>query len=272
MKSSTISFKLLSFFSAFAFAASASAQIFSEDFQTGFSTGSLAGQNGWTSGFTATPPPPASVVFDSPNYFIQSTDNANNLLNAGNFGLTNSSVITLTFDLFVDSAVAAGSRNAAFGIGRFDTVSSSVGAGPYFGVQSGVWMVRGWAFGTTTFARPFDADGTLAPVADTWYRVQSEWDLGANGGVGTATLSIMNLTSGETEFTQLFFDRNHTVATATLQLDDSFNTGAENWSGIFVRTQGAGVDNLVVVPEPATYALALGLLVLIGVVARRRFK
>jgi hypothetical protein len=272
MKLPNLSFKsLLSLVSVFAFAASASAQIFSEDFQTGFSTGSLSGQNGWTVGFGASPTPSSTVVFDSPNYFIQSTDNSYSLLNAGNFGLTNSSVVTLTFDLFVDSAVAASSRNAAFGIGRFDTTSSTNGVAPIFGIQGGNWLVRGWSFGTSTNAR--DTGGIVIPaIADNWYRVQSVWDLGANGDVGTATLSIMNLTAGETEFTQLFFDAAQTIATATLELDKPANTGAQNWSGIFVRTQNASADNLVVVPEPATYALALGLLVLIGIAARRRFK
>jgi hypothetical protein len=269
MKTYTSSFKnLLSVVTAFVMTGSLSAQIFSEDFQSGYSTGNLSGQNSWAQGFGATPTPSSTVVDDSGSFYISSVDNSYSILNAGNFGLTATDTIELTFDF----RATAASANASFGIGEYSQTSSSNGTPPVFGIQGGIWMVRGWGFGTTVLARansgPVTGDTIAANVND-WYRVRSTWDL---SGTGTGTLEIMNLTLGETDFTQLYFNRDQTVSTANLQLDNSFADPVDTWSGVFVRTQGAGVDNLVVVPEPATYALALGLLVLIGVAVRRRFK
>ena len=238
-------------------------QILIENFQSGYSTGNLSGQNGWNQGFGATPTPSATVADASGNFYVSSTGNSYNILDAGNFSLTTADTITLTFDL----RVTAASANAAFGIGNYNQISSSSGTPPVFGVISGVWAVRGWGFGTTVNARDTGNISLLASQNE-WYRVQSTWDL---SGTGTGTLSIMNLTLGETAFTQLYFNAAQTQATADLQLGNANNPGVANWEGVFLRTTNGRIDNLSVIPEPNTYALLIGSLGLAALIRRFRF-
>jgi len=229
----------------------AQAGIYTENFQSGYTAGNLPGQNSWAIGKGATAT--SSVILASGNYYVSSVDNAYSIKDNGNYGLTTSDKITLTFDLYVSAANA----NASFGIGNYNPDSSTSGTPAIFGVQSGNWTVRGWGFGTATIARN-NSGVAIAATTGKWYRVKSDWDL---SGTGSGTLSIMNLTDGETEYTQLFFDAAQTTATADLQLDSANNPGVGNWQGVFVRTQNAQVDNLSVIPEPAT----LGLFVISGV-------
>jgi len=238
-------------------------QVLIENFQSGYSIGNLSGQNGWNQGFGATPTPSATVVDASGDFYVSSTGNSYNILDAGNFSLTTADTITLTFDL----RVTAASANAAFGIGNYNQISSSSGTPPVFGVISGVWAVRGWGFGTTVNARDTGNISLLASQNE-WYRVQSTWDL---SGTGTGTLSIMNLTLGETAFTQLYFNAAQTQATADLQLGNANNPGVANWEGVFLRTTNGRIDNLSVIPEPNTYALLIGSLGLAALIRRFRF-
>ena len=238
-------------------------QILIENFQSGYSTGNLSGQNGWNQGFGATPTPSATVVDASGDFYVSSTGNSYNILDAGNFSLTTADTITLTFDL----RVTAASANAAFGIGNYNQISSSSGVPPLFGVQSGVWALRGWGFGTQVNARDTGNISLLASQNE-WYRVQSTWDL---SGTGTGTLSIMNLTLGETAFTQLYFNAAQTQTTADLLLGNGNNPGVANWEGVFVRTTNGQIDTLSVIPEPNTYALLIGSLGLAALMRRSRF-
>ena len=238
-------------------------QVLIENFQSGYSTGNLSGQNGWNQGFGATPTPSATVADASGNFYVTSTDNSYSILDAGNFGLTTADTITLTFDL----RVTAASANAAFGIGNYNQISSSSGTPPVFGVISGIWAVRGWSFGTTVNARGTNGVSLVA-TQNEWYRVQSTWDL---SGTGTGTLSIMNLTLGETAFTQLYFNAAQTQTTADLLLGNVNNPGVANWEGVFFRTQNGQIDNLSVIPEPNTYALLIGSLGLAALMRRSRF-
>ena len=238
-------------------------QVLIENFQSGYSIGNLSGQNGWNQGFGATPTPSATVADASGNFYVTSTGNSYSILDAGNFSLTTADTITLTFDL----RVTAASANAAFGIGNYNQISSSSGTPPVFGVISGVWAVRGWGFGTTVNARDTGNISLLASQNE-WYRVQSTWDL---SGTGTGTLSIMNLTLGETAFTQLYFNAAQTQATADLQLGNANNPGVADWEGVFLRTTNGRIDNLSVIPEPNTYALLIGSLGLAALIRRFRF-
>jgi hypothetical protein len=184
-------------------------------------------------------------------------------LDAGNFGLTASNTITLTFDL----RVTAASPTAMFGIGNYSQTSSSAGVPPAFGVLAGNWIVRGWGFGTVANAR--DTNNTaIAATTNEWYRVQSTWDL---SGTGTGSLSIMNLTLGQTNFTPLFFNAAQTQEFASLQLTNANNPGVANWEGVFLRTIDGQIDNLSVVPEPNTFALLIGALGLAALIRRSRF-
>ena len=238
-------------------------QILIENFQSGYSTGNLSGQNGWNQGFGGTLTPSATVVDASGDFYVSSTGNSYNILDAGNFSLTTADTITLTFDL----RVTAASANAAFGIGNYNQISSSSGTPPVFGVISGVWAVRGWGFGTTVNARDTGNISLLASQNE-WYRVQSTWDL---SGTGTGTLSIMNLTLGETAFTQLYFNAAQTQTTADLLLGNGNNPGVANWEGVFVRTTNGQIDTLSVIPEPNTFALLIGALGLAALMRRARF-
>lgn len=242
-----------------------SAQIFSEDFQSGYTIGSLEGQEGWTRGPGGTGLVIHSVQESNGNFFMQSQqDDSRAVLNAGNFGLTQSDSITLTFDLFVSES----GSHLSFGIGIFDTDSTTIGNAPHFGLQNGNWIVRGPGLvsANPTINARAPNGSALSATLNNWYRVQSIWDL---SGEGSATLSIMNLTAGETEFTQLFFDAAQTQTVASLSLESS-NYNVSNWDGVWVRGRNNGLaDNLVVVPEPATYVMLLGLFTGIFVAYRR---
>jgi len=97
-----------------------------------------------------------------------------------------------------------------------------------------------------------------------WLRVRMTADLTANGGAGTGSLAYMNLSAGETAFTDL-------PDLQDVDLNLSAGPAPETWDALCIRLDTlyplVGVDNLVPrVPEPLT----LGLLVVGGLAPRRR--
>ena len=81
----------------------------------------------------------------------------------------------------------------------------------------------------------------------------------------------MNLTLGETAFTQLYFNAAQTQATADLQLGTANNPGVADWEGVFLRTTNGRIDNLSVIPEPNTFALLIVAVGLAALMRRARF-
>lgn len=169
-------------------------------------------------------------------------------LNLSNFNLTTSDTVVLTFDLYTGS----GGSIALFGIG----VQGS-SALPVIGIWNGDFAVRGDNNGTIINAK--NSGGTnVTATASHWYQVQSTWSNLTGSGAGQATLSIRDLTLGETSFTQLFFNQAQTQATASLALSTSANV--TGWNAAYLRVNASGsnptaVDNLNVVPEPSAITL-----------------
>lgn len=167
--------------------------------------------------------------------------------------LSSSSIVTLTFDVY-----AAGANSISFyGIGA---ASYTGGPSAQFGVFNGAWTIRGENSGSITNA--VNSSGTaLSITTGSWYRVQSVWDLSANSGAGSATLSILNLTAGETDYTTLYFNAAQTQSTVSLGIASAAST----WTSAYIRAgQNSGnglayLDNLsaVAIPEPAISGLVL---------------
>jgi len=109
-----------------------------------------------------------------------------------------------------------------FGLGS-KVMDKAIGLG-----HLGVYFRDGWD--STVYA--IDADG------NNWNNfgskevvvLRSVWDLGAN----TASLSIKNLSLGETQFTPLYFDKEQTRTTVDLGPIGDF----DSWNQVFIRTTG----------------------------------
>ncbi len=181
----------------------------------------------------------------------------------GNFGLTDQSTITLEFDLVRVGSNAQG----LVGVGAADSTAGSAGHPASVGTFSSTgFAIRGEQEGTRVDAVDANGDNILPNQGDL-YRIRSVWTL---AGTGSGTLEIMNLSQGETEFTQLFFNQAQTQATADLELSSDLST----WEHLWIRPGGndaqAGlVTNLTMVPEPSTYALIFGLFIAGAVLMRR---
>lgn len=166
-----------------------------------------------------------------------STNNTGNRNAGTNFDLVNSEIAVLEFDAYVP--VVGSAATAMFSIGN-----NGSNPGPMVGIQFGAFAVRGDNFGTITNAKT-TSNTNVAPVADTWYRVRSEWHLAS----GTATLFVQDLSGNDanvtdTGFQQLFFDSTRATSSATL---DALSNLA-NWNEGRIRLGGNGgtgsVDNL----------------------------
>lgn len=222
---------------------------------------SLVGQDGWVATQSPTLATPFVRTGTGVNTSLVASGAASGNNTASkraftNFGLTTSSSVILTFDLFGSTT-----GHELFGIGTSATNSSTA----TFGVWNGNFAVRGE--NSSLINAVNSSGGNVTVTASTWYRVQSVWDL---SGSGSGSLFVMNLTAGESSYTQLFFDQAQTQATANLSLTSDRTT----WNSAFVRMNSSAVapgqiDNLYVVPEPSVVVL-LGAAGAAGLVFLRR--
>jgi hypothetical protein len=246
---------------------------FEYDFDT-FTTGSsIVGQDGWInfSGTGGTGPvvrEVATTINGSPTTVKGLGHLGDNIVTRayrsfGNFGITSASIITLEFDMIRVGSAA----QAMVGVGAVDHTTGSVGNAASVGYFSSLgFVVRGEGEGLQQSAVDSDGNAILAIQGDL-YRVRSVWNL---SGTGTATLEIMNLSLGETEFTQLYFNAAQTQTTANLGL----YTNPSTWEHLQIRPGGSGgqaglITDISVIPEPATYAMLFGMGAILLVVCRR---
>jgi hypothetical protein len=252
----------------------ASAQVILVDYNfNGLTTNSaLGGQDGWINFSSAGNAGPTVQTFTPTNLSAQqgagwSTSGTGSGARAyrdfGNFNLTTGFTVTIEFDLVRVGANA----QAMLGIGSAviaTDIPPTVGT-----FSTGGWSIRG--ANEATLVSAVDSLGNIiVPTQNNLYRVRSVWDL----GTATASLAVMNLSAGETDFTALYFNAAQTQSTASLgTLGD-----VTLWDDLLVRTGGSNVtqggflDNVYVtaVPEPSVVALLAGGMVALLLARRRR--
>jgi hypothetical protein len=149
----------------------------------------------------------------------------------GNMGLNAASTLVVEFDMMR----VRDNGQALLGVGIVDPAQGAVGHPASVGTFStGGFLVRGEGEGNQHY--PVDANGfNVVPHAGELYRVRSVWTL---AGSGNATLEIKNLSRRETDFTQLFFDRAQTQATADLGL----YSNPSSWQHLWIRSGGTNTQ------------------------------
>jgi len=157
-----------------------------------------------------------------------------------------------------------GSQTTAIGV-RMTIATATNGTSVDFGLAYG-----GTAGSTATQNVTFASMGG-ASIGD-WIQLKMVMDFTANTNDGAGTLWYKDLTLGQTSFTQLT-----TIGTRNLGLTtETAGFRAANWNQVFMRVgTGAGgafpaVDNIAMVPEPATWALLAFSLTSVMVLRRRR--
>ncbi len=204
--------------------------VFHETFDPDYEPGLLVGQHGWES-WENTPSSP--VVHDTmgnvhPDFAwavtcrgrSSSDDWALKSIPAPKLEPDSKIVveITATRELHPQGA----GNGVTFGFGT-KVMDKAIGLG-----HQGVFFRDGW--GGTTYAVGTDGEGWNDFDSSEVVVLRSVWDLGAN----TASLSIKNLSVGETEFSPLYFDKEQRQSTVDLgPVGDP-----DSWSQVFIRTTG----------------------------------
>lgn len=184
--------------------------------------------------------------------------------NDGNFSFSpytgSETQATLQFDLRPGTGPSA---NTFAGIGYRNTSGDFV-AGPRGGLQM---RPGGLAARWIKPKLGFELENFLSASDDQtdWYRMLVGMDFTANGGNGSATVSIMNLTDGEPSFRSL-----PNLTNINMELLDLPGTPTI-WDSLWVRAHINGqIDNILVVPEPSSFLLLLPAAV--GLFVRRGHK
>jgi hypothetical protein len=204
--------------------------VFQETFDSGYDQGPLAGQNGWEAWEKS---PSSPVVADTMgkrhpdfNWAVtckassSSDDYAVKVIPAPQLRPDGKIVVEITATREFHPRGAG--NGVTFGFGT-KVMDKAIGLG-----HLGVFFRDGWG-GTTHAVDASGSDwndfGSREVVV-----LRSVWDLSAN----TASLSIKNLSLGETEFTPLYFDREQTRTTVDLgPIGD-----LASWNQFFIRTTG----------------------------------
>ena len=163
----------------------------------------------------------------------------------GNFRLSTNDTLVLEFDL-----VAVGNNaQALLGLGNVGGFDANA-VPPLVGVFSRMgFVIRPGGQGEFISAVDSRGNAILAKRGHL-YRVRSVWRLTEGG---EASLEIKDLSAGETDFTQLYFDAEQTQAFASLGLDNALISSAmvNFWEHLFFRTGGsesqAGMVNNITV-------------------------
>lgn len=180
-----------------------------------------------------------------------------------------------------------GQGAAAFGPGQIPTYTTGaqgINVAFTFGGNGSNFAIRPQTFGTTvqTAITGFKTASGSTPNVTYGTGDQFEYNLLFNAAAATGTLSVMDLSKGETAFQTVLSN----VAMGTATSGSTFENPA-NWNGIYVRLDGGSTadnaDNLVwnstqstltaaSGPEPASLALLLPFAGGIVALKRRRSK
>lgn len=228
-------------------ASAATASLFQEDFNS-LSAGSIFGQNGWSNvGGSSSMQIGGAVGWDS----LGDGNVAKNWATSGSQWIHNSnlatiaadSTITMEYDVYLRDASAAAS-DAVISVGDGTAVYT------YAGLWGGKFILRRNGGPTLTAV---DAGGVdIVANAQDVYRIKTVWDFQIN----RADLAYKNLSNGDTAWTQLYFDAAQTSDNLWLgDIDESTLTH------VMMRSYGSStaiqteIDNISVIPEPATLGL-----------------
>ena len=195
--------------------------IFHEDFSEGYTEGFLGGQQSWKG--TGLKVSPVVVNFGEGEWGLAGYkgDHMAKFVTNG-VGLAGENRVLLEMTI---SVPVTGSYSVLFGLG----MATSYNMPAMFGITSKGILIRGATYGgMQSFA--VRRDGSMWHLAGAKIILRSVWDL----RMGEALLYLKNLTCGEKEFSQLYFDALQHDGTAPI--GDVHNTG--DWSELMVRIGG----------------------------------
>ncbi len=207
----------------FAGEACAQVPVFVETFDAGYAEGFLGGQNGWVG--TGLKPTPIVIQSDGGEWGLSGCKGDHMAKRNQDLHLRPDDTLVLEATV---SLPADQSFSVLFGVGQATDYDMTA----CFGVSQKGVMVRGATYGGgTTIA--VDSSGKPADFSGQKIAVQSKWNL----RTGKASVSVKNISSGETEFKPCFFNKEQTQAEASL----ADRSGLTTWSEIFIRI-GGGSD------------------------------
>ena len=238
----------------------AQADIFSEDFQSYDNGSVLAGQGGWTATGTGDG---HTVLVGTPRAGDRamrvsdvSTVTAGPLYAQNLFGATNTAQTTITYEFKGDSYSTGIARSAFQLLGR--TAGGGLAAGVVIDMQSADGDLETWNNEDGTFV--WNSQG-VSLATEEWYSFQITFDDLTGAGMDTYDLLITD--SSDTvvlNATDLLF-RNDLVSFEMVRFGQMGGAAALTGTTFFV-------DNINVIPEPAT--LGLVSTVSIGILFLRR--
>ncbi len=240
-------------------------------------SGSLVGQDGWTSSGT-TKPSPTLQIGGGINSTLAAAGSAPINGNAqqaaihaggGGGGLLGTGGTSGQFITLQMQAMEHHYYQSVFGVGQRvgGSIFTNFSLGFYIGISDGdVWFGRENTGAITGFAL-LDIKPTYDP--GDWYEVKGVVDLLANGGNGSGSLFVRDLTDGESLFTAV-----PDAQYVNLSILSGPAPNPAQWDGVVLWLSGGyggsgAADTLSyqVVPEPA----AASLMVLFTALAWRRF-
>lgn len=242
----------------------AMASLFSEDFNS-LSAGSIYGQNGWVNiGGSSSMQIGGAVGWDGlgdGNVVKNWATSGSEWIKNPNLGaIAVDSSITMEYDVYLRDASAANS-DAVISVGDGTAVYT------YAGLWGGKFILRRNG-GPTLIAVDGSGNDIVANAQDV-YRIKTVWDFQTN----RANLAYKNLSNGDTTWTELTsFENGGAPAGSDLwigSIDESTLTHVMMRSYASAAGIQTEIDNISVIPEPAT----LGLVALSGlcIYVRRRF-
>ena len=230
----------------------AALRLYGEDFESGYTSAPLAGQNGWAG--EAGKVSPVVGSFGANGWAVAGqapSADAWGRLEIGDLGLIPTDTLVLEMTLQRGITNSAAGSSVDFGLAVAGEFPATVGA-----TDSGV-RIRA-DISTNTYAVKADGtnwgdqNNTPPDYAEAVDRIvlRSEWDLLA----GTGNLAVKNLALGETAFTPLYFDAAQQQASAPI--GNVFS--ARDWSEVVVRLGGsaeAKILNMDISKKPNLFPL-----------------
>lgn len=248
--------------------------------------GSLTGQDGWTTYLTNNAFNISDGTGDNASKVAYATTTQNNFSvrpNDLNWSFTphDSSIAVMQYDLRFMPGTDLNRTNSGVYFGLAADVDTTAGItntnerGPAFGILQSQFGIQhlGNSVNWAALGRPDDDFGV---AEGDWLRLQMVIDLSESAD-GEATLLFMNLTQGDTEWTQINSTPVNLGLTTRYTGDYLDMRNPANWDTMMiVRAAAVGleIDNLMpnalVIPEPSSLLLAMLGLLGVALASRRR--